>query len=141
MKIKIPKLFRRATRGRKMRKHLSQPSLDTTDLPPLRTLSGGRTKSYTTCNQVLIMPAPLDHATPPLNLLPTTLLGPDTQQHPRVHRRCSISTRCQSFVRKITHPRALPNPPTTREHSLAPGVRRSLPQLYQPEIDRICVYI
>ena len=144
MKIKMPKLFRKVRRGWKMRKCLSQPSLDmtpSTEQQPLRTLSGGRTKSYTTVsnNQVIIMPptpAPLD--LPPLNLLPTSLLDPA----PKVHRRCSISTRCTSFVRKFAHPRSLPAPPAPREPSLRHGLgKRSLPQLYHPKIDQIFVLI
>ena len=139
MKLKLPKIFRR--RKNPMRKHASQPAISTQDtavLPPrscsrsMEFIPAPRAKSYTTKNEVtleqFILPPP---APVRLTLLPTTLVRENRQSFTSVTKR-RITRGCQSFVRKMCHPRSLPDPPKTRitPATLNNGTfRRSLPEL------------
>ena len=141
LKLQLPKIFRRKKTA--LRKHESQPVLctkKTTVIPLRRSRSSGsvdfapapRVKSFTTNHGVSLEPFILPPSAPiRLTLLPTTLVRENYRQSFTSVTRKRITRGCQSFVRKMYHPRSLPNPP--KRHSdttLMNGTfRRSLPEL------------
>lgn len=132
------------SRRSSLRKHRPTPALHSHQptILPTRSKSGdegpgpilitSRLKSYTSKNEVNLCPFPPLSTDPPvrITLLPATLLRQDRGSFTTLSR-SKIRRSCQSFVRKMCHPRALPAPKSrlTRTTLNNGARRRSLPDI------------